>query len=320
MPATLRYARRQRFYEAVFGISIAETAFDRRGFHFRDLNARTHLENAGCAFVNGYNHALRENRLEVLSRSLNDVETEFRGFAFEGASMGLALLDHLTPWNTTRLQVFLSGPGRNHKYMVHVGLGWAIARLPPLHLRVERHLTQFDPLLSWLAIDGYGFHHGYFYGRHYLVKQRLPRRLSAYGCRVFDQGLGRSLWFVDGADVERIPTTISAFDSSRQADLWSGVGLACAYAGGVGADAIEFLKRAADTYRPHVAQGAAFAAKARQLSGLRVEGTNVACQILCGTSDLDAAEITDFAIQQLQAEGKYPAYEVWRRRIRNAFA
>src|SRR3712207_8380154 len=47
-----------------------------------------------------------------------------------------------------------------------------------------------------------------------------------------DQGLGRSLWFVQGADVRRIPATVNAFPAERRPDLWSGLGLACGYAGG----------------------------------------------------------------------------------------
>ncbi|CCQ70177.1 UnbL [Crocosphaera watsonii WH 0402] len=44
--------------------------------------------------------------------------------------MGLALLDRLTPWNTNRIDQFLSQDGEDHIYMAYVGIGWLLARLP----------------------------------------------------------------------------------------------------------------------------------------------------------------------------------------------
>src|SRR3954447_2151806 len=209
-----------------FGISIEEAAFARRGFRGGDAAQRRHLEEVGRTFLHGYHAALEENRPVQLASRLDEVEPGLRGFAFEGAGMGLYLLDLLTPWNRGRLRSFLAGPGSVHTYMVHVGAGWALAQL---RLRVDRALSRLDPLLGWLAVDGYGFHHGYFRWPEPVERHRVPRRIDGYARRVFDQGLGRSLWFVEGAEVSRIAATIAAFLPSRQADLWSGVGLACAY-------------------------------------------------------------------------------------------
>lgn len=71
-----------------------------------------------------------EENADDLAVRLSSIEPEVRGFAFEGAAMGLALLDHLTPWRRDRFERFLSGPGDRHAYMVHVGAGWVFARLP----------------------------------------------------------------------------------------------------------------------------------------------------------------------------------------------
>jgi hypothetical protein len=177
-----------------------------------------------------------------------------------------------------------------------------------------------DNLLGWLTVDGYGFHEGYFHARHYVEQQAVHRRLSGYAHRVFDQGLGRSLWFVDGADVARIPKTIATFPPSRHADLWSGVGLACSYAGGVAQAAIEDLRQAAGPYLPHLAQGAVFAASARQRAGNPAPQTDLACNILCGLSPCAAAVIADKALVDIPSDGAEPAYQVWRRRIQVQFA
>jgi hypothetical protein len=197
--------------------------------------------------------------------------------------------------------------------MVHVGAGWALARLGR---RLQRPPPWLDPLLGWLALDGYGFHEGYFRAPLYILQRLPPGRLTGYARRAFDQGLGRSLWFVYGADVFRIVAAISAFPVDRQADLWSGVGLAASYAGGVGAEALHVLQAAAGSQRHHLAQGAVFAAKARALAGIPTPHTVLACDVLCRTSLLGAARVAEAAMEDLPPDGQDTAYEVWRGRIR----
>lgn len=301
----------------IFGISPKETTFARRGFPGGRVGVRQRLEKVGQTFVQGYNAALCDHDPGRLALQLNTVEAELRGFAFEGAAMSLALLDQITPWQRGRFDAFLRGPANHHTYMVHVGAGWALARL---RLGVERYMSKLDPLLRWLVIDGYGFHEGYFHWRRSFDEQRVPRTISGYGCRAFDQGLGRSLWFVKCADIDRIAYAISSFPYSRQADLWSGVGLACTYAGGIEAEEIERLVRIAGPFHLHLAQGAAFAAKARQRAGNPVEHTDVACEILCNLPANAAAWITDLAIEGLSTSDNHPEYESWRQRIQNLLA
>jgi len=171
-----------------------------------------------------------------------------------------------------------------------------------------------------LVVDGFGFHEAYFNSRRYVADREIPQRFSSYALRVFDQGLGRGLWFVAGADVERILTTIEKFAELRRSDLWSGVGLACAYAGRADNVAIEVLRREAGRYQPQLAQGAAFAAKARQRAGNQAEHTDLACRIFCDRSADSAAAVTDEALQDLPIDGESPAYEIWRMRIQSVFA
>lgn len=306
-----RYLRKN-----LFNISPEETTFARRGFRESTPQIQQHLERVGTTFLQGYNAAIEANRLDLLILKLKAIEAEWRGFAFEGAAMGLALLDTLTPWKRNRVEMFLEDGGRDHIYMVHVGVGWVSARLKQ---PIEPTLAKLDPLLGWLAVDGYGFHEGYFKWQYYVNKLARPKHLSGYAVRVFDQGLGRSLWFVDGADVTRIPHTIRAFPPIRRADLWSGVGLGCAYAGGVNQDEIAYLKNVAGSYLPQLAQGAAFAAKTRQRAGNPTSHTEMVCQVLCGMSAQKAAAITDKTLANLPHNQGEPAYEIWRRRIQAQF-
>jgi len=300
----------------LFGISAEETKFARRGFRGGEGSARAHLEQVGPAFAHGYHAALRDDDFAVLVPKLNELPPEWRGFAFEGAAMGLALLDALTLWRGRRVQNFLRGSGDAHAYMVHVGVGWVLARWPG---NPERVLNRMEPLLRWLALDGYGFHEGFFHWPRYIDGQPAPRRLQGYSRRAFDQGFGRSLWFVDGADVELVPRSIARFPVERQADLWSGAGLAATYAGGVGAAALQALREAAGDYRSQLAQGAAFAAKARQRAGNITGHTEMAAEVLCGLSAPQAAQVTDEALENLPANATEPAYEIWRCRIQRTF-
>lgn len=262
--------------------------------------------------------ALEETDPRGLAARLNQLDSELLGFAFEGAAMGLALLDLMTPWQKDRWLHFMQSGGAEHIYMSHVGVGWALARLQRWR---GGHPRLTDPLLRWLAIDGYGFHEGYFHWPKFIRSRALPERLSGYSRRVFDQGLGRSLWFVNGADVQRIAATVAAFPVTRRADLWSGVGLACAYAGGVDQAALTALRAAAaPLYQAQLAQGASFAAKTRQRAGNPTEHTEMACRMLCGISAVEAAEATDHALKNLPYDRELPAYEIWRQRIQVRFS
>jgi hypothetical protein len=299
-------------------ISFDETSFARRKFYAGNVKICKHLESVGRAFVSGYQESLQEYGPDVLAERLNRIEPDRRGFAFEGAALGLTVLDQLSPWGRRRLRDFLIGSGAMHIYMVHVGVGWAIGQMPWLRSGLTRFLQKFDPLLRWLAIDGYGFYSGYFHWPHYISHQKVPKQLDKRGRQVFDQGLGRSLWFVEGADVHRIAQRIAAFDSDRRADLWSGVGLACAYAGGIDPIEVKALRAAACSYRPQLAQGAAFAAKTRQRAENPAGHTELACRILCGLSAVDAAGITDEALEHLPID-RADTYAIWRDRIQKRF-
>jgi hypothetical protein len=303
---------RRRF----LGLSTTEASFAKRGFLAGEENARRRLEQIGITFLSGYHAALEETGFTQLARRLSAVERDFRGFAFEGAAMGLGLLDCFTPWRKDRWRTFVEGIAQPHVYMMHVGLGWALARL---RRSVTSHLVQLDPLLGWLTVDGYGFHEGYFAWPRYIERREIPSRLNAYERRVFDQGLGRSIWFVKGADVAAVVSTVNNFPSARRHDMWSGLGLACAYAGGSDRAAIESLRAAANEHLPALAQGVAFAAKTRQRAANLNPHTENVCRLIWGNTAEETAAITDAALEDLREENGLPAYEVWRCRIQENF-
>jgi hypothetical protein len=299
---------------SLLSISPEEALFSKRGFSSANQESRQKLELIAQTFVRGYNIAIEERgNLAALAPRLELIENERRGFAYEGTAMGLALLDYFMPWRQ-RLSAFMAGAGNKHLYMLYVGAGWTFGRVPR---RYGRFLARYDALLSWLMFDGYGFHEGFFAWQRSLNQQVQPYHLKGYALRAFDQGLGRSLWFSKGADIRPICATLKTFPRQRQADLWSGVGLACAYAGGASVEEIQLLRTLASDDWPYLAQGAAFAAKARQRAENVCAHTELACRELCGMSAEDAAQITDHALVSLPDSPL--AYESWRMRIRHHF-
>lgn len=302
----------------LFGIDPREVTFAVRGFRAAHPGAVAELERVGRAFVDGYRKALETPAAAPLGQRLDALEPRYRGFAYEGAGMALALLDLLAPWRRNRLAAFLAGAGAAHPYMVPIGAGWAWARL-----RLgDRGRRRLDPVLGWLALDGYGFHQGYFHPRRTVEQGFVPRRLGRHARRVFDTGVGRSLWFVAGADPDAVAGAIGGFIPGRQPDLWSGAGLACCYAGGVDDDAVARLVACAGEHRGSLAQGAAFAAEARERAGIPAEHTRRAVERICQTGVDVAAKLCETELARARAAGPHgdePLFARWRRGLRQAF-
>lgn len=287
-------------------IPVSETSVARRGFAVESPDVVLRLEAIGGHFVWGYNLAVGSSDLQDLGVALAASHPDDAGFAYEGAAMGVAIADFLTP-GRRMFDAYVATLATGHEYMAWVGLGWALARLP---VAPQRALARYRNLHCWLALDGYGFHEGYFNWRRGIVGQRRARGLSPDAHRVFDQGLGRSLWFVRGAQPMQVALAIDAFAPERQQDLWAGVGLAAAYAGASKREALAELLRRSGSYAPAFAQGVVFAAQARRRAGNQVPHLEQACQTVLGLDTLAAADI---AVASLPQDGHTLAdYQHWR--------
>lgn len=273
---------------------------------------RAHLESVVGAFLTGYQAACRERQIGRLMRRLSHVTPWLRGFAYEGAAMPLVMLDTALPWSRRRFERLLAA-APEHRYLLHVGGGWGLAQLGMV---AGRRLDRFDPLLKWLMVDAAGFRDGFLHAPR-LDREPALRRQDGAVARVFDQGLGRSLWFTTEANPAAIAAAIAAVDRQRHADLWSGVGLACAYAGGVEAVDLAALCRASGPFLPHFAQGVAFAAAARVSAGDGVpHHTERACLAACAMSADQAARLVGDAERRIRRGAGPPCYETWRAQVR----
>jgi len=303
--------------------SVSETLLDVRGFHKKNPQAQELLETVGRTFLLGYSYAVEAKSGAEAEARLEEIPKPFRGFAYEGAGMGCAMLDALPFTHNHHLDDCLAGRGDRHVYMVYVGIGWAMARLPRFRWpKAEK----FDPLLRGLILDGYGFHQAYFKTERYVHDQYQDPSFSwpddgtrRYSNNAIDQGIGRAMWFVGGTDAALVASMIDKFPESRQADLYAGTALAATYAGGVDQRELHLLRDRAAKYRPQLAQASAFAAEARVRADLLVPHTPTATQVLCGMSPERAAGITQDVRPVGPVDGDKPAYEVWRSRIAQEF-
>jgi hypothetical protein len=110
--------------------------------------------------------------------------------------------------------------------------------------RRTKIIALLDPIHYWLAYDGLGFHDTYF--NHPRILAGWSRERSGYRARVYDQGVGRALWFVTGGLIDAAIGIISKLPEKRQKDLWSGLGLAMVYAGPIDSDEIVRTFQSAD--------------------------------------------------------------------------
>ncbi|MGY1581094.1 DUF1702 family protein [Streptomyces sp. MN13] len=320
MPSTMGRLRRR-----LLTPSVTETLLETRGFHRKTPEAQKLLETIGSRFLEGYGHAMAAGGTAEAEEHLEAIPERFRGFAYEGAGMGYAVRDGLPGGGRDGVERLLAGRGGAHVYMVYVGIGWAMARLPRFRWA---DVDSLDPLLRWLVLDGYGFHQAYFRTDKYVHRKYRDERFPwpahdfpSYTGQAIDQGVGRALWFVCGTDAGLVASTIDGFPEERRADLYSGAGLAATYAGGCDKEELALLREQAGPHRGALAQGSAFAAEARLRAGLLVPHTAEATRVLCGMEPEEAARITqEVRPREAAGSGSLPAYELWRRAIAERIA
>jgi hypothetical protein len=302
---------------------VSETSLAKRGFHVKDEESKYVLEKIGETFLTGYGDAIESATPEETGERLAAIPTRFRGFSYEGAGMGLGMLDGLPFGHKHHVEDFLAGPGDAHNYLVLVGVGWAMARLPRFAWPSPR---RYDPLLRWLVLDGYGFHQAYFKTDRYVRDQYREPNFpwpaddpTGYADHAIDQGIGRATWFVCGSDPELVARTFAEFDEDRRPDLYAGAGLAASYAGGGDEAELVRFRDLAGEYRPQLAQGSAFAASARVTQELVVPHTELATRVFCGLTPQEADQLCADTRPTGQ-DGDTPAFEVWRQRIAESIA
>ncbi|GAA5127445.1 DUF1702 family protein [Haloechinothrix salitolerans] len=286
--------------------------FSRRGFRTDRPDARAILEGHARSFLTGFNLAVAHWRDP--HPALATIAEEERGFAYEGAAMFARLIDITTLGRSRALARLLAGHGQCYVHLIHVGAGWPFGLLR-LRLPVAVPAT---PLVRWLALDGAGFAEAFFGGWQVVVRRCVAgpdeRAEARYG------GYGRALWFIEAGDVDGIARRVAALPTRARAPVWSGVGLACAYAGATDDVGRRRLSQASGDYRQHFAQGLVFAAGARARAAIIPTHTERACRQLLQVDATEAASLSDVTARGLTSRGDIAAYLNWRTRIRESLS
>ena len=290
--------------ERLLKIRPKEASFKARGFDACDPTVTRRLEQMLESFSGGYNLALRTKDEDELAAQLHAAyDSHHVGFAFEGVGLHRAMLDLLIPGKPHRLTSFLSGVGKRHDYIAAVGAGFAFARFPWGPSIMNSYLRTLDPLVAWCVPCGYGFHEGFFRHRRFVdATEASPAYLSLLGAQLFDSGLGRSLWWVKGADPLSIGNAIHRFTNERRAELWAGIGIASCYAGGSGVETLLALQKLSGPFKADFLSGLPFAARLRQRAGNYSATTELACQTLLDRTTDEVADMAESAAEAVRSQ------------------
>jgi hypothetical protein len=211
------------------------------------------------------------DNMPALVEYLEHTEKEFSSIAYESASVAIALKDFESETFPLTWLQFANGPAAAHQAQVYVGLGWAIAKFNfPFLTAIENLHSKF----YFRIADGCGYYDGSFKHRRTVTNQELPVYLPAAAMPMYDQGIGRSIWYTQKAEIHKIRSKIETFASSRHADLWRGVGIAVAYVGGCDNADLKTLLKYASANCFQLACGAALAARSRTMANTMTEDTN----------------------------------------------
>ncbi|XLS29693.1 DUF1702 family protein [Flavobacteriaceae bacterium M23B6Z8] len=250
----------------LFALPLSEANFKVRGFT-KGSSAQNRLEMVAKTVVSGYNTALETGLSNDLETHTKYVKTELVGFFNEGIGMGLYTLDVFSIFNKNRFWNFIRTKGKHHEYMSYIGAG--IASGVFFNLPFKRFVEKADPTSGLLILNGLGFYYAYFKPKKTLQHFYIPKSVQKdrFFIECYDNGIGRALWFYNGGIPSEIANTISNFPLERQGAIWSGVGLAATYAGGVSELKIRELKEEAGSFAYMLGEGAVLACHTRDIAG-----------------------------------------------------
>ena len=219
-----------------------------------------------------------------LIASLEGYNVEFRSIAYESASMCIALDDYEKYNELKEWLSFLNEKGLSHATQIHVGLGWALAQK---EINPEPLLEKFDPMMRYRILDGYGYYEGIFRRRKSILNQQKHYYTDKTTSCAYDQGLGRSIWYLNNGDFTAFKNMIQKFPAERHSDFWRGLGIAITYVGGCDKNYLQEIFAAAENFQPQLATGAMMALVSRKFSCFIYTDTSISCEVFCRkTSDI----------------------------------
>ena len=229
------------------------------------------------AFLEAKGFALLANQKEQLSVFLSAISGDFSSVSFEGASMGLAINSYnktktLSEWNW-----LVEKYSAVHTSQIYVGLGWAIAELG---VNPTSIVSDLNSASGYRVMDGVGYYHGILRRRAAIERQLIPDIVSISLLPAYDQGLGRSLWYNAGGEIEPVLKKIELFPKDRTPALWRGIGVAITYVGGASNKQVEAIREASKSNLAHLKYGALMALLSRKKAGTPCEDSSAIVRCL----------------------------------------
>jgi Protein of unknown function (DUF1702) len=272
--------------------------------------------NGIVALALGAHEVALQDDSHALDAHLETVDIDLLGFAIEGSAMGLVVLDQRERREPSRLDEFFNGRWAPFSLLMYAGIGLGLAELGASVLAWAEEHHKLD---AGFAIDGYAFHLALGAPDKYLAGSPPPPEFTGAAGRLFDHGLARSTWFTCGADPYAVATAIERFPADRRADIWSGIGLAATYAGGLDADGLAVL-RSVSGHPAALAGGSALAGYGRVLAGNVVPGNEAANMALTGLSTTEVSDLVGSCRAAAGTEFSLDAFVRWHDAIRHKFA
>lgn len=231
-------------------------------------------------FLDAQQAVIRYSDFKLLLDYLENTPVEFRSVAFEAAAAALAVNDfennsELNQWKAFKELTL------NHEAQVHVGLGWGMAQV---RLTDFSFINTIVPLMQARVFDGYGYYDGMVRQRQHVINKIIPDHIPLELLAAYNQGIGRSLWYLSEGSINKLSNLLNGFASPRLIGLWRGIGVASAYVGGCSAQTLSNLCTLADSYQPQLASGTFLAACARLIAKSPLAETQTACEQLCKLS------------------------------------
>lgn len=254
---------------------------------FYDIETR--MEKIRAIFQYGMSVSIDEKDMNLLESALKLTENEFRSIAYEAAAMQLASKDISINQSFDHWRLFMQGPGVKHLTQAHIGLGWAMAQQ---QFPVFPFIETLESLMQCRVIDGYGYYEGIFRKRRSIGEQQIPLALENRFLHAYDQGLGRSIWYICKGSCEKIKEMVEPFPTSRHKDLWRGIGTACAYVGGFDENLLTQLTTSSGGNHKQLSIGAALVSRSRTEAGSFTRYIDMACRVWSNCTGEEAFNIT----------------------------
>lgn len=238
----------------------------------------TNMEYIQKVFLGVQVYMQKHHELEDVIPFLESEPPEFRSVAYEAASMEIGLPDLASGKELNNWKKFYLASAQAHTFHMDIGLGWAFAKTG---ISPTPFLKFLQPAKSWMVFDGIGYYYGLFKGRRTVRNQLVPEDVIGEDLHGFDQGLGRRLWYISKGEVSVLTELIQPFHTSRQGDLWRGVGIACSYVGGSDKWRLEQLLNSSTAFKDQLCTGVTLAAISRNASNSVTRDLDLACEIIC---------------------------------------